>query len=236
MRQKLLLSGALAAAALIGVSLWAQRRSAVEKKDAQILALGDSYTIGEGVAESERWPSQLAKALRKEGFSIATPKVIARTGWTTGDLLAATNSVDLPKSYDVVTLLIGVNDQFRWGGAEAYRPEFRQMLQRAIHFAGGKKNRVIVISIPDWGITPFAKGRDPEAIAAAIAQFNAVNRDESAKADVRYVDITPVSRVAAREPALLVADGLHPSAGMYARWSALILPSAKEVLLEPPKN
>ena len=236
MRQKLLLSGALAAAALIGISLWAQRRSAVRTEGARILALGDSYTIGEGVAKSERWPSQMVEALRKKGFSVAVPKIIAHTGWATGELFAATDSMVLPKHYDLVTLLIGVNDQFRGGDAEAYRPEFRRMLQRAIQFAGGNKNRVIVISIPDWSVTPFAKGRDSEEIAAAIARFNAVNRDESAKSDVRYVDIAPDSRIAAREPALLVADGLHPSSAMYARWTQLIAPSAQAALLETSEN
>jgi lysophospholipase L1-like esterase len=106
------------------------------------------------------------------------------------------------------------------------------MLQRTLHFAGGEKSRVIVVSIPDWSVTPFAKGSIPEGIAASIAKFNAVNREESAKSEVRYVDITPVSRVAVREPTLLVADGLHPSAAMYARWTALIVPSAQAALLE----
>lgn len=187
------------------------------------LALGDSYTIGESVAESERWPNQLARALK-----IAQPQIIAKTGWTTDELNAAIDAADPKGTFDLVTLLIGVNNQYRGRDAEQYRREFAALLQRAIGFAGGDAKKVIVVSIPDWGVTPFAESRDRAKIAGEIDRFNAINREEAKKAGARYVDVTPTSR--GGDAALVAEDKLHPSAKQYAAWAALILPQATEAL------
>ena len=189
---------------------------------ATFLALGDSYTIGEGVSATDRWPNQLAARL-----GIAEPKIIARTGWTTDELSAAIDAESVKESFDLVTLLIGVNNQYRGRDAQNYRAEFASLLRRSIQFAKNDPRRVIVISIPDWGVTPFAEGRDRARIAAEIDAFNAVSREEVAKANARYADITPASR---EGPAMVVADRLHPSAAMYTRWTASILPHALAIL------
>lgn len=179
------------------------------------LALGDSYTIGESVPEEDRFPNQLAREL---GWP--APQIIARTGWTTDELDAAIDAADPQGPFDLVTLLVGVNNQYRGRDAEQYRGEFGALLRRAIAFAGGDPKKVIVVSIPDWGVTPFAGGRDRAKIAAEIDRYNAVNREEARRAGARYVDITAVSR--GPDPALVAGDGLHPSAEQYARWVTLI--------------
>ncbi len=199
----------------------------------QFLALGDSYTIGEGVVEHGRWPVQLADALRREGFAISDPRIIATTGWTTGELAAAIDDAEpLGNDWGFVTLLIGVNNQYRGLGLDDYRDEFRALLDRAIAFAGGRASRVLALSIPDWGVTPFATGagRDPQAIAAGIDAFNAAAHALCDARGVRYVDITPVSRRHGREEAMLSEDALHPSAAMYGLWTGLALPAARECL------
>lgn len=190
------------------------------------LALGDSYTIGESVPEAERWPVQLAARLRAEGLLVDDPLIIARTGWTTDELSEAIDQADPPGPFDLVSLLIGVNNQYRGRSVDEYRLEFRALLKRAIELAGGRPARVLVLSIPDWGVTPFAEGRDRAAIARAIDAFNLINRDETVQAGAHYVDVTPISRQAAQEAALLAGDGLHPSGGMYAEWARLALPAA----------
>ena len=195
------------------------------------LALGDSYTIGEGVAEQGRWPLQLAEALRREGFAIMDPRIIATTGWTTGELAAAMDAADpIGDDWGFVTLLIGVNNQYRGFGLDDYRDEFRALLDRAIACAGGRAARVLVLSIPDWGVTPFAEssGRDPRTIAAEIDTFNAAAHGVCDARGVRYIDITPVSRRHGREKAMLGEDALHPSATMYGLWAGLALPAARE--------
>lgn len=196
----------------------------------KFLALGDSYTIGEGVAASDRWPVQLAALLREQGQDFAEPRIIARTGWTTDELSAAIDAADPQGPYDLVSLLIGVNNQYRGRSAEEYRAEFAGLLQRAIGFAGGDAGRVIVLSIPDWGATPFAVGRDRQRIAAEIDAFNAVARQETERLGARYVDITPQSRTAGSNPAFLAPDGLHYSGLTYAEWARLALPAALEAL------
>ena len=197
---------------------------------APILALGDSYTIGEGVPEGERWPVVLAEKLREQGISVAAPRIIARTGWTTTELHAAIDAAKISGPFDLVTLLVGVNDQFRGGEAETYRKDFRTLLKRAVEFANGAPGKVIVLSIPDWGATPFAADRDPAAIGAGIDRFNTVNREEAERAGVPYVGITEISREARANRDLIAGDGLHPSAGMYRRWVELVLPVAKQIL------
>lgn len=196
----------------------------------RFLALGDSYTIGESVHPVERWPIQLAATLRAQGFNIDEPFIIATTGWTTDELSAGIDRADPQGAYELVSLLIGVNNQYRGRGLDEYRRQFVALLQRAAAFAGGKPGRLLVLSIPDWGVTPFAAGHDRAAIAVAIDAFNIVNREEAERLGAHYVDVTPFSRTAAADPTLIAADGLHPSGKMYAEWARLALPAAREAL------
>jgi lysophospholipase L1-like esterase len=193
----------------------------------RFLALGDSYTIGESVEVADRWPNQLARQLRQRSVPLSDPDIIAQTGWTTDELSSALNRWMPRELYSLVTLLIGVNNQYRGRDPEQYRKEFAVLLQRAIGLAGGDKKRVIVVSIPDWGVTPFAEGRDRKKIAAEIDRFNAINAEETKRAGAKYVDITPISR---KYPTLVAPDGLHPSAAMYAKWVTVILPQAEAAL------
>ena len=200
----------------------------------RFLALGDSYTIGEGVDDAERWPVQLAALLRERGIQVGDPRIIARTGWTTDELSAAIDDADPQGPYALVSLLIGVNNQYGGRHADEYRVEFAALLQRAIEFADGDASRVIVLSIPDWGVTPFADGRDRTQIASEIDAYNAVNRDEARRAGAHWVDVAPQSRAAGADPAFLVSDGLHPSGRAYAEWARLALPAAAEALGPSP--
>jgi lysophospholipase L1-like esterase len=192
---------------------------------ATFLALGDSYTIGESVAADERFPHQLAKALK-----VQEPQIIAKTGWTTDELDKAIDAAKPKGPFDLVTLLIGVNNQYRGRSAAEYRTQFDALLKRAIGFAGGRPGRVVVVSIPDWGVTPFAAGRDQKKIGAEIDQFNDINHKDAVKAGARWVDITPISRRAASDPSLVAPDGLHPSGRMYKEWVDVILPIARDAL------
>jgi lysophospholipase L1-like esterase len=193
------------------------------------LALGDSYTIGEGADERERWPVQLAKTLRDRGTALAEPRIIAMTGWTTDELLAAIDDSDVSGQWDFVTLLAGVNDQYRGYGAERYRRNFSALLARTAGFAKLPK-RLVVLSIPDWGVTPFAAGRDRAAIGKEIDNFNHIAADLAIGAGAAFVDITPVTRLAATDDTLLVSDGLHPSGIMYRMWVERVLPVAARAL------
>jgi len=197
------------------------------------LALGDSYSIGEGVPEPERWPVRLAARLRIEGIAVEDPQIVARTGWTTDELSAAMDRASLQPPYALVTLLIGVNNQYRGRAPDEYRAQFRALLARAITLAGGEARRVIVVSIPDWGVTPFARGegRDPQQVGLQMDAFNAIAQAEADARRAWFVDITRISRAPdARD--LLAADGLHPSGAQYARWVEVIAPVAREVLVE----
>ncbi|MDG2519691.1 SGNH/GDSL hydrolase family protein [Lysobacter soli] len=196
------------------------------------LALGDSYTIGEGVPESGRWPVQLAKALREEGIALADPRIIATTGWTTDELAWSIDGAEPLGEWDFVTLLIGVNNQYRGRSAIDFRGEFETLLQRAIRYARGRADRVLVLSIPDWGVTPFVKTTQatPEQVATELDAYNAAAQVVCEAHEVAYVDITPISRERGAEPEMLAADGLHPSAAMYTLWTALALPAARSLL------
>ncbi|TCI07216.1 SGNH/GDSL hydrolase family protein [Dyella soli] len=193
------------------------------------LALGDSYSIGEGVPASGRWPVQLAARLRREGMRLGDPQIIATTGWTTDELAAAMARTALAAPYDLVSLLIGVNNQYRGRSAGEYRHEFRRMLDRAVALAGQRAARVLVLSIPDWGVTSFARGsgRDTARIGAELDVYNAIARDETLRVRAHWVDITGISR---GNPDLLADDGLHPSAAQYARWTQAALPVARSML------
>ncbi len=185
------------------------------------LALGDSYTIGESVEQSKNFPYQLVAQLKTNEISVKNPVIIAKTGWTTSELQTAIKSAALKQQFDIVTLLIGVNNQYRGESKETYRKEFHELLQTAIGFAAKGSSRVFVVSIPDWGVTPFGKdsGRGVENIAKEIDAFNAINKEETLKAGVSYTDITPASRQALNDQTLVAADGLHPSSKMYLDWA-----------------
>jgi lysophospholipase L1-like esterase len=193
------------------------------------LALGDSYTIGESVAEAERFPNQLAAMLSEEGVTVDV-KIIARTGWTTDELWQGIQVETVTPPYDMVSLLIGVNNQYRGRDIEEYRESFVFLLDKAVEYAGGDVARVIVFSIPDWGVTPFAAGRDAAQIASEIDAFNQVNLEETQKAGAHYIDVTPVSRKTIDDPSLVAGDGLHPSGKMYAEWAKSALPVALSIL------
>jgi lysophospholipase L1-like esterase len=194
------------------------------------LALGDSYSIGEGVEPVRRWPVQLATALRREGIDIADPHLIARTGWTTDELAAAMDAQEPLGEWDFVSLLIGVNNQYRGRSLDGFGQDFRRLLERAVQLARGRPERVMVLAIPDWGITPFAQGRDRSRIAAELDAYNAVKAAICRELGVAFVDIAALSRARGAEPAMLAADGLHPSGALYALWSTAALPIAHELL------
>jgi lysophospholipase L1-like esterase len=195
----------------------------------RLLALGDSYTIGESVSVDERWPMQLAALLRARGVQVAVPTFVAQTGWTTDELSAGIDAAALVGSYDLVTLLIGVNNQYRGRPVDEFRTQLRALVHRAVGFAGGRASHVIVVAIPDWGVTPFAEGRDRTRISSEIDAFNAINAAEAALLGARYVDITAVARQAGTDLTLLAPDGLHPSGRMYAEWATAVLPIAEAI-------
>jgi lysophospholipase L1-like esterase len=196
----------------------------------RFLALGDSYTIGESVSPAERWPVQLAALLRREGVTLDEPQIIATTGWTTDELSAGMDRAAPRGPFELVSLLIGVNNQYRGRDVHEYQAQFEALLARALALADGQARQVLILSIPDWGVTPSARGRDRAAIGRAIDQFNAVNRAAAQRAGTPYVDVTPVSRQAALDPALIAADGLHPSGKMYTEWARLALPAARAAM------
>jgi lysophospholipase L1-like esterase len=206
--------------------------STKESPDMRYLALGDSYTIGESVPSEGRWPMQLARALRDEGIALPDPMIIATTGWTTDELSTAMDMEEPLGQWQFVSLLIGVNNQYRGRTVADYRGEFEALLSRAISLAGGRAGRVLVLSIPDWGVTPFAsaQGRDPATIAAELDAYNAAARDISARHGVAFVDVTGISRDRGAETGMLADDGLHPSEAMYALWAEAALPVARGLL------
>jgi lysophospholipase L1-like esterase len=187
------------------------------------LALGDSYTIGESVPATENFPNQTVTILNNSSLNFQPARIIAKTGWTTDELEAgiiSANATDpLLSSYDFVSLLIGVNNQYRSRSTGNYKTEFDELLKKAIRFANGKAEHVIVLSIPDWGVTPFAAGRDRQQIAEQIDEYNAANKQVADKYKVHYLNITPGTREAAYDLELLAGDGLHPSGKAYKKWA-----------------
>lgn len=188
------------------------------------LALGDSYTIGEGVREAERWPVQLSSQLNAAGIKVQSPLIIARTGWTTDELMAELDRRAISDTFDLVSLLIGVNNQYRGRPSAQFRAELIQLINRAIRYAGGDSTKLFLVSIPDWGVTPFAAGRDRARIAREIDEYNEVIRQEAEARKLLFFNITDISRLAAGDNSLLADDRLHPSGKMYRMWVELILP------------
>lgn len=187
----------------------------------RFLALGDSYTIGQSVTVSERWPVQLIDSLRAKGIECYDPVIIATTGWRTDNLSNAIQNSGRT-DYNLVSLLIGVNNQYQGKTPESYAPEFYSLLDRAIQLADGNPNHVFVVSIPDYGYTPFGKGNQP-SITAGINAFNSVNKSITEARGITYIDITEISRQGLDKPELVASDGLHPSGKMYTEWVKLIL-------------
>jgi len=201
------------------------------------LALGDSYTIGEGVLETERFPIRLASLLNEHGYEVDTPRIIAKTGWTTDELSVALDEKEPIGKFDFVTLLIGVNNQYRGRDVENYRKEFVKLLNRVAGYTHSIKN-VIVVSIPDWGVTPFAisKGRDKEIVSEEIDLYNSIKKEETEKAGARYIYITDISKKAQDDEALLADDGLHPSGKMYSLWVERIFPICETIIMNKKKQ
>lgn len=193
------------------------------------LALGDSYTIGQGVAINDRFPDQTAALLRSNNINISTPDYIATTGWTTTNLQNAI-AAQRPAPHDVVTLLIGVNDQYLTHDTTGYRNRFTFLLEKCIELAKGRKTNVFVLSIPDYSVTPFAAGNDPARIRREIDWFNAINRSVTEAYQVAYLDITLSTREAQNDPSLICGDGLHPSGIEYGKWAARLWPMMLPVL------
>lgn len=195
------------------------------------LALGDSYTIGEGVPVAERFPHQTMALLKGRGVNMQEPQYIAQTGWPTGSLLYAINATNPPDSFDVVSLLIGVNNQYQRRDTGQYRQEFTQCLKEAIRLAGKRPNRVFVLSIPDYSVTPFAaRNSDTARVSREIDQFNKINKQVTDSAGIVWIEITQGSREARLDPSLIANDGLHPSGREYAKWAAKLAEEMTKVL------
>ena len=190
------------------------------------LALGDSYTIGEGIAESGRWPNVLARALTQRDIALDAPRIIATTGWTCAELSAAMDEAEPLGQWDLVSLLIGVNDQYRGHGMEVFAHGFTNLLERAIALAGHRTDRVFVLAIPDWSVTPFAQtcGHDLAVTASELDAFNAFAQRTCETRGIAFIDIAPVSRARGGEAEMLAEDGLHPSAKLVSLWAELALP------------
>jgi lysophospholipase L1-like esterase len=194
------------------------------------LALGDSYTIGESLPPGDSFPAQLVGQINNGfGLSCHKLKIVAKTGWTTNELQQGIQRAKPSGDFDLVSLLIGVNNQYRSYPQEQYVKEFGQLLNQAIGFAGGKKERVVVVSIPDYGCTPFGEEM-AEKIFRDLTWYNTEAQRQCQKDGIHFVDIFPISRKAASEPDLIAEDRLHPSAKMYALWAMEILPVAGRIL------
>lgn len=194
------------------------------------LALGDSYTIGESVDSTLRYPVQITDSLKERGYPVEAPEIIAVTGWTTSDLKAGIAAANPKGPYALVSLLIGVNNQYRGMDINIYRTEFGELIDQSIRFAGNDPGRVIVLSIPDWGVTRFASGRDKEKIAREIDQYNAINRQIALARGIVWIDVTAISRLAGQDETLIAGDGLHPSGRMYTEWVRVALPEIVKML------
>lgn len=188
----------------------------------RLLSLGDSYTIGEAVAQEDNFPNKTIRLLENNGKKFAPPTIIAKTGWTSAELISEIGKYrnQLVPGYDFVTLLIGVNNQYRGQDLITYRSEFKHLAEFALSMVGELPSRVCGISIPDWGVTPYAHGKDREKISREIDEFNEINKEVAIEFGLHYIYITHWTREAGGDATLLTSDGLHPSAKEYARWAA----------------
>lgn len=186
------------------------------------LALGDSYTIGESELLQKSFPYQTVQLLRKQGYNFSAPEIIAKTGWTTDELEEGIKEHKFLSKYDFVSLLIGVNNQYRRRDVMLYKMEFEQLLKKALALANDKSSHVIVVSIPDYSVTPFAQSKDLDKMAKEVEVFNNVSKAVSIQYKVQYVDVTTSSKESKNDPALIAEDGLHPSAKEYKKWAQKI--------------
>ena len=186
-----------------------------------LLALGDSYTIGEGVNEEERWPNQFVKVAYENGIDFLTPRIIAMTGWKTYDLINGIESSNFEKKYDYVALLIGVNNQFNSRSINEFEDDLDNLLIK-INNLKKKDGSVLIISIPDWGSSPYGENMDRNQISTEINTFNNSLKSFANINGLKYVDVTEISRRAINEPNLIAVDNLHPSGIMYLEWAKKI--------------
>jgi len=200
----------------------------MQKTNYTYLALGDSYTIGHSLPIAENFPNQTVQLLSTAGYDIDSPTVVAKTGWTCEELQWGMKNRSLQNRYDIVSLLIGVNDQYRGGKIEDYGIQFEELVKQAVELANKNPAHVFVLSIPDWGATPFAEGQDCKLIAKELDSFNHINKALAKKMNVNYIDITPGSREVSQDHTLVAADGLHPSAKEYKRWAEKLAASIRQ--------
>ena len=197
------------------------------------LALGDSYTRGEGVPTEAGWPARLVERLRTRGIAIESPRIVATTGWTSADLLSGMESVGAwpaRERFELVSLLIGVNDQYRDLPFERFSAGYARCLERAIRLAGGHAARVLCLSIPDWGVTRFAANRDGTQIAREIDRYNTHERSRAEAAGAHWCDVTALSRRHGADAAYLAEDGLHPGPAAYDEWAQAAVPFTVDAL------
>lgn len=217
---------------LSGSCKTAPEPSISEEMNYSYLALGDSYTIGEGVEVDERWPVQLVQSLRDRGYKVAPPKIIARTGWTTRDLIRNIESeINVQRDFDLVSILIGVNNQYQGRTTSEYEAELREIFKKAINHSRAGERGVFALSIPDYGVTPFGE-KNAEIIAIEIDRFNEIFRRMADEFGVTFFNITPISRQALTELNLIAADSLHPSGEMYKLWVENIVDEVAQKLPE----
>jgi lysophospholipase L1-like esterase len=196
------------------------------------LALGDSYTIGTAINPENSYPHQLADSLQKMGVSVDTTQIIATNGWTTTDLKKGILDKKPDSSFNLVSLLIGVNNQYQGKSILLYKTEFRELLEQAIAFAGGNADQVFVVSIPNYGVTPFAESRNPAKIGSELIEYDRIAKEISTEYGITFINITPISELATDDLSLLASDELHPSAKMYSMWIGEILPTVTKILKE----
>jgi lysophospholipase L1-like esterase len=200
--------------------------------NASYLALGDSYTIGESVPATERWPVHLASMLVPEGITVGEPRIIAQTGWTTANLLQQVKSQNFAGGYGLVSLMIGVNNQYQGRSLEEFRGQFKELLTLSTAIARNDAKNVLVLTIPDWGATPFGADRDRAAVSAQIKRFNDVIKAEAQAAGITVIDVYDLSLAVKDSPQLLAPDGLHYSGAMHRLWAQRVLPEARKILLD----
>ena len=205
------------------------KKDYIGKNTSKFLALGDSYTIGQSVEVNERWPVQFLKELKATTNVIDTLQIIAQTGWRVDQLKEAMNSSDLEPPYGIVSLLIGVNNQYQGQNANDFRPEFIEILEKSLKLVENRTERLFVISIPDWGASPYGFGFDRAKVSKEINEFNSVVKEESEKRGLRYFNITTISRRALIDRTLIASDGLHPSGKMYKLWVDKIIPIISKI-------
>lgn len=218
------------------ISFLVATSSCAQKSKINYLALGDSYTIGESVAEEQRWPVQLMNELNKADLNVADPKIIAKTGWTTNELQEAIDEQNLASNYDLVTLLIGVNNQYRGYPIDQYIQEFEHLLKQAISFANNDANKVFVVSIPNYGVTPFGMQKGEDQIRQELLRYDSIADSISSLYDVPFINITPISEKAKGDLSYVAGDELHPSGKQYSEWVDLILHEVKPMLKRAPKK